>query len=510
MNPATNPSLCGTSVLLTDAYKFPMAEAGAPLRHEVFYASHRKGGWQYVPLDIEAHIKSLLPRVDTEDYAYLDSHNYSLGAGARAAYAQTDKVEVRALPKGTWFCSREPIFSVAGPSALASWPEPLALQINFRTQVATCALLNPERLPEMVANATCDAEADIVRETLDAVGVACPPITVRQQDYYAAVRARAEALVAILGDPNRAFEVGLRAAHCPEQHLIVLSALRDAGILRTSNVYGAQQLGMTPVGTMGHEHVQRYGSSYAAFCAMRDRVPGFVSYLPDTYSTLFEGVPSALRAMEEEDDRDAAIRFDAEAYIREQYIASVAMARARNLNPRWFLESSWDDAKTLAFETLRELLGIPRERQGYGYGNFLVKPPWPHFGRDDVSAVYKLSQTGPFGRQKMGDEPGAAKESIAGDLVLWRPHLGMAGYDGPCGYVAQRGEDWRPPVPASLLTGCPEVPPAVRFSPRDIADIQRKHLAPLALSPETLRIREQCYRDRDVAIAASAKFHSPI
>lgn len=494
------------SLLLTDAYKFPMAEAGAPLRPEVFYGSHRKGGWQYVPLDIVAHVKGLLPDAAPEEYTYLDQHSYSLGAGSRAAYARTDEVEVRALPKGSWFYDREPIFSVAGPSALASWPEPLALQINRRIQVATCALLTPERLPEMVGNATCDEEANITRETLDSVGVACPAISVRTQDYFDAVLERARRLVAIVGDPNRLFEVGLRAASCPEQHLIALTALREAGVLRTSHVYGAQQLGMTPVGTMGHEHIQRHGASYPAFLAMRDRVPGFVSYLPDTYSTLFEGVPAALQAMAETPSRDAAIRFDAEAYIREQYIASVAMARSRGLDPRWFLESGWDDVKTVEFEQLRDMLGVPRARQGYGLGNFLIKPPWAHFGRDDVQAVYKLSKTGPFGRQKVGDEPGATKESIAGDLVLWRPHLGMAGYDGPVGFVAQRGEKWKPPVSATLLTGAAEVPVSVRFNVNDVRAFARRTYAPLALSPETTLLREQCYRARAAAIAEAASF----
>ena len=41
----------GTSVLTTDGYKFSMAEAGWPLRREVFYYSHRHGGPQLLPLD---------------------------------------------------------------------------------------------------------------------------------------------------------------------------------------------------------------------------------------------------------------------------------------------------------------------------------------------------------------------------------------------------------------------------------------------------------------------------
>jgi nicotinic acid phosphoribosyltransferase len=497
------------SLLMTDGYKFSMAEAGFPLRPETFYCAHRKGGWQYVPLDIKAFIESGLPQAGAqmdEDFAYLDTHGYSLSAGSRSAARSADKVSVTALPKGSWFYEREPIFSVTGPSLLASALEPMVLQVNRRIQVATCALRTPEKLKEMVENATCEEEKQITVETLTSMGIPVPAIVVREQDYYDAVRARAERLVAIVRDPNRIIEVGLRACSCMGQHLIALRAIRDAGILRTSNVYGAKLLGMIPIGTMGHEHIQRFGSSYAAFVAMRDRVPGFISYLPDTFTTLGEGVPSALHAMADVPGRDSAIRFDAEHAIRSQYLATIAMAREQGQNPYFILESGWDEVKTVEFEYLREMMGVPADRQGYGYGNYLVKPPWLHFGRDDVAAVYKLCLS-IVGCQKMGDEPGAAKESIPGDVVLWRPHLGMAGYSGPCGWVAQRGENWKPPVPATLLSGADMIPPAVRFTARDVSDFLRnKNLGPLALSPETQRLRDECYRRRERAIAEAASF----
>lgn len=494
------------SFLATDGYKFSMAEAGFPLRPETFYYAHRKGGWQYVPLDIEAFIKASLPTPTADDFAYLDQHSYSLSAGTRTAAMKAGEVSVTALPKGSWFYEREPVFSITGPSVLASVMEPMALQINRRIQVATCALLRPEKLAEMVENATCEEEKQITVETLDAVGVPVPKITVREQEYYDAVYARAKRLVEIVGDPNRIIEVGLRACSCMEQHLIALRAIKAAGIMRTSNVYGAKLLGMIPIGTMGHEHIQRFGSSYPAFCAMRDRVPGFISYLPDTFTTLGEGVPSAFRAMADVPGRDSAIRFDAEHSIESQYLATVAMAREQGRNPYYILESGWDEKKTVRFEMLRELMGVPADRQGYGYGNFLVKPPWAHFGRDDVAAVYKLCKS-IVGRQKMGDEPGGAKESFPGDVVLWRPHLGMAGYSGPCGWVAQRGENWKPPVPATLLSGCREVPTSVKFNAKDVAEFLRnKNLGPVALSPETQRQRDACYRDRERAIAEAASY----
>jgi len=502
------PSSIITSILASDGYKFSMAEAGFPLRPETFYGSHRRGGWQCVPLDIEKFILDRLPQPGPEmddDIEWLDTHGYSLGAGVRAAARMADLVNVTAIPQGSWFFEREPIFSVTGPSILPSVMEPIVLQINRRIQIATCALLTPDKLAEMVENASCEEEKQITIETLESIGHPVPVITVREQDYYNAVYKRAVDLVKrVGGDPNRIIEVGLRAASCMGQHLIALRAIRDAGIMRTSNVYGARTLDMIPIGTMGHEHIQRFGSSYPAFTAMRDRVPGFISYLPDTFTTLGEGVPAALRSMADVPGRDSAIRFDAEHAIESQYLSTVAMAREKGLDPYYILESGWDDVKTDRFEVLRNVMGVPASRQGYGYGNFLVKPPWPHFGRDTVAAVYKLCNS-IVGRQKMGDEPGAAKESLPGDIVLWRPHISMNGYQGPCGYVAQRGENWKPPVPATLLSGADVVPAAIRYTARDVFEFANNpNIGPLALSPETQRMRDECYRQRADAIAEAA------
>ena len=51
------------SPLATDGYKFPMAQAGFPLRHEMFYLSYRKGGPLYIPLDFAKVVQDLIPFV---------------------------------------------------------------------------------------------------------------------------------------------------------------------------------------------------------------------------------------------------------------------------------------------------------------------------------------------------------------------------------------------------------------------------------------------------------------
>lgn len=485
------PSLCQT-----DGYKFSMGEAGAPLREESFYYSHRKGGWAYNPLDIPALVRSLLPTASADDFAYLESQKYLLGGAYREAVSHADRVRVNAIPKGSWFYDREPVFTVTGPSALVSWLEPSILRINRAIQVASCALLSPELLMRQVGTATCEEEAEITRQTLNAIGVPLPaPIRVDPDAYYTSVYTRAKRLVTIVGDPNRLFEVGMRAASCEGQHAIALKAIRAAGILRTSNVGLAAHLDMIPVGTMGHEHIQRHGDDYAAYTAMRDRFPGFIFYLPDTFDTIGSGIPNALRVMQEDPSRNAGIRFDSEHGIRGHYLYTICRARELGMMPYLGLESGWDEKLTVEFEALRETVGWPADRQGYGLGNYLVKPDWAHFGRDVVSAVWKVCFSG-RGVMKFGDEPGHGKESIPGRPVLWRPHLGMSGYVGPVGYVAQEGEEWCPPVPATLISGVETVPVPVRFQVSEIASFARSRVGTVAYSPATQSLVDACYAGR--------------
>src|SRR5688572_7970563 len=231
------------SLLMTDGYKFSMAEAGWPLRKETFYWSHRRGGPQVLPFDARAEVAALLPAVDEGELEWLAENGYECGPGLKAALAKHAAVSVHALPKGSVFYPREPIISVTGPSALVSWLEPLVLTWNWRVQVATTAVFAPGELAAAVGRVACERQRELTLEALEAVGVKAPAIEI-DEGYRERVRARAAELVSILKDPDRIFEVGLRSASCVEQHLLALEGCKAAGVMRTSHVFGAQQLGM--------------------------------------------------------------------------------------------------------------------------------------------------------------------------------------------------------------------------------------------------------------------------
>jgi nicotinate phosphoribosyltransferase len=412
------------SLLTTDGYKFSMAEAGWPLRRETFYFALRRGGAQVVPFDAGALIQSMLPpAIEGEDaardadYAYLAAHSYGMGEAFKAALGPRWRGElvVRAVPRGAVVLPREPVVTVTGSSALVSWLEPLLLQAHYRLQVATLALRDPEALARAVEKVTCARQQEIVWETCDAVGVAAPAMQVDSDGYVASVRERAARLATLAKDGARIFEVGLRAASSVEQHLLALEACKSGGVSRTSHVFGAQQLGMIPVGTMGHEHVQRYGSDEAAFRAMKERRAQRSSFLLDTFDTLRSGLPTALDIIAEDPGAHDSIRYDS-GDKEAQYLAAVELSRARGLRPVHILEDGFDAEQLARFEALRERTGVRPDEQFYGFGGWLVAGGG--LTRDRVAAVYKLSQTGKRATMKFSNDPG--KRSIPGVPVVWR------------------------------------------------------------------------------------------
>ena len=423
------------SLLATDGYKFSMAEVGWPLRRETFVYTHRKGGQQILPIDVKAHVKGLLPVPIEQDWAYLRANEYAMGEGyAHAIQKERDKFRVDALPKGSTFFSGEPVFSVSGVSALGSWLEPIALQINYRIQVATLALRDPERLAREVAKVTCWRQKEIIAETLQEIKVKEPKIEVDTYGYQQQVLDAVKDLVEIVKNPNRIFEVGLRSVTCMEQHQLALEACKEAGVKRTSNVFLAERLGMIPVGTMGHEHLQRYGSDEEGFRAMKDRRPYRSSYLPDTYDFFLCGLPAAIRVMMEDPDRKDSIRYDS-GNKETQFMYVVSEARQRGLQLRHIVEDGLNSLQTRVFEILREQMKVDPDDMFYGYGGFIVaETAFGSLKRDEVQAVWKLSMTGNRPTMKFSSDPG--KMSIPGRPVVWR----RTSAHGPIGIIGQEGE----------------------------------------------------------------------
>ncbi len=476
-----------TTLLQTDAYKFSMAQSGFPLREETFYLSFRTGGWQYVPFDLVQEVRAMLQTALTDaGRTYLAEVGYGISGGMEAA-CDDGRVRVRAVPQDSWVYEREPILSVTAASFMASWLEPTLLRLSFPIQLATQIRRSGQKIDPTMLHATCEAQAAIMRKVIHAVGrdesSLLAMIVVAEGEYRERVGEEADRLIEVTKDPGRIFEVGMRAATCEDQHRMCLEVLREKGIYSTSNVQLARALDMRAVGTMGHEHVQRWGDDLQAFRAMRDMRQGTPSYLLDTFDTIVSGVPAAITAAKER-EHAFCIRYDSGDKYAQYLYAHGAFGR-EGLAPVHIIEDGLDAETTARFEALREFTGVEPERQVYGYGGYLVSRSWRNpLTRDAVAAVYKLSSTSGAPRMKFGNEGGLGKVSIPGEPVAWRRLRG----DGPLSVIGQHGET--PPEDYVVLSANDEAAEQLRICNVD-AVIRRNPAVPHTLSPQTTSLVHQ-------------------
>ncbi len=431
------------SVLMTDGYKFSMAQAGFPLRQETFYLSFRRPGWYYIPFDLKEVVARLCPEgATTAERAFLDASGFALTSAMEAALAWGPTVW--AAPKGSWVREQEPIVSVTAPSFLASWLEPLLVWLHAAIQIAT-AVLKDGQSEFLCAS---ESERTIIQLVLKAVGRGSgTSVMVNEALFLERVKKNAEDLVsATRGDGERLFEVGMRSAHSMEMHRAALVQVAKAGITKTSNAFLAHELGLTLVGTTGHEHQQRWGRDLEGFRAIRDMRSATPSYLFDTYNAMELGIPDAVQVLKESPERPATVRFDS----GDHEVQLEAFAKS-GVTPTYVFMDSMRPKRIADLEQAAKRLTIPPAKCLYGVGGFLVGGASPgKLTRDRVAAVYKLSNTG--GRPVMKfSVPG--KTSIPGQPVIFRRSLG----NGPVGLIGQVGES--PPTGYQILSASqrPEV-----------------------------------------------------
>ncbi len=145
------------SILMSDAYKFSMAQAGFALREETFVLSFRKGGPFYIPFDLNAIVQALLPDLPTSKEAgFLAANGYPMTTAMEKAIQ--GKIKVVCPPVGAWVGKGEPILSVTGPSFLVSWLEPLLIMLHYPIQITTAALQGERNFTVI-----CEDEATIIR-----------------------------------------------------------------------------------------------------------------------------------------------------------------------------------------------------------------------------------------------------------------------------------------------------------------------------------------------------------
>lgn len=154
---------------------------------------------------------------------------------------------VYAVPEGTVVFPGEPIFTVKAPVMQAQLVETALLNIiNFQTLIATKA-----------AKIRYAAENDLV------------------------------------------MEFGLRRAQAPDAGIYGARAAVIGGCDSTSNVLAGKMFDIPVAGTHAHSWVMNFKDQYTAFKAYADVYPDNALLLVDTYDTLNQGIPDAIKVFDE-------------------------------------------------------------------------------------------------------------------------------------------------------------------------------------------------------------------
>lgn len=155
--------------------------------------------------------------------------------------------DVYAVPEGTVVFPGEPIFTVKAPVMQAQLVETAILNIiNFQTLIATKA-----------AKIRYAAKNDLV------------------------------------------MEFGLRRAQAPDAGIYGARAAVIGGCDSTSNVLAGKMFDIPVSGTHAHSWVMNFKDEYTAFKAYADVYPDNALLLVDTYDTLNQGIPNAVKVFDE-------------------------------------------------------------------------------------------------------------------------------------------------------------------------------------------------------------------
>ena len=94
-------------------------------------------------------------------------------------------------------------------------------------------------------------------------------------------------------------EFGARRAHGYDASIYGARAAYISGAVGSSNTYVDFMYKIPAIGTMAHSYIQSYGSEYEAFKAYAMTYPTNTVLLVDTYNTLKEGIPNAIKIHKE-------------------------------------------------------------------------------------------------------------------------------------------------------------------------------------------------------------------
>ncbi len=120
-------------------------------------------------------------------------------------------------------------------------------------------------------------------------------LTINHQSLIATKAAR----IVYAAQGRAVLEFGARRAHGYDASIFGARAAYISGAIGSSNTYVDYMYQIPAIGTMAHSYIQSYATEYEAFQAYANTYPKNTVLLVDTYNTLKEGVPNAIRIHKE-------------------------------------------------------------------------------------------------------------------------------------------------------------------------------------------------------------------
>lgn len=120
-------------------------------------------------------------------------------------------------------------------------------------------------------------------------------LTINHQSLIATKAAR----IVYAAQGRSVLEFGARRAHGYDASIYGARAAYISGVIGSSNTYVDFKYQIPALGTMAHSYVQSYETEYEAFKSYANTYPNNTVLLVDTYNTLKQGVPNAIKIHKE-------------------------------------------------------------------------------------------------------------------------------------------------------------------------------------------------------------------
>ncbi len=184
---------------------------------------------------------------------------------------------------------------------------------------------------------------------------------------------------------RKVMEFGARRAQGADASVFGARAAYIGGVDSTSCTLAGELFGIPLSGTMAHSFIQSFPSEYEAFKAYAESFPDECVFLVDTYNTLSQGIPNAIKVHNE-------ILKPRGSYLKGIRIDSGDLAYLSIKARKMLDEAGLKDCKIIASNSLDEMIIRDLMRQGaridaFGVGERLITSrAEPVFG-----GVYKLA-----------------------------------------------------------------------------------------------------------------------